>query len=88
MKIFTEKQFDKLLYEHSRKLSEVKKEGFDLGYEKGKHEGYNKGLHEGLTKNKEGVVFTSSGLYHFKDNETTEALTSDGVEIGRVKNDN
>jgi flagellar biosynthesis/type III secretory pathway protein FliH len=74
MKIFTNKQFEQLLDEFSRKITEANKEGFETGYEKGVREGFKTGLHEGLTTNKEGVVFNSAGLYCFKDNESTKYI--------------
>jgi len=72
MKIFTNKQYQNFLDEISLKISEANKEGFETGYEKGKKEGYAKGFHEGITFERSGIVFTSSGIYNFKDNEATE----------------
>lgn len=60
MKIFTEKQYQKLLDDFARKLDEANKEGFETGY--------NKGLHDGLASDKKGVVFNSNGMYVFDDN--------------------
>ncbi|PAD70552.1 hypothetical protein CHH83_01755 [Bacillus sp. 7586-K] len=60
MKIFTEKQYQKLLDEFARKLDEANREGFESGY--------NKGLHEGLTTDKKGILLNSNGIYTFDDN--------------------
>lgn len=61
MKIFTNKQYQKLLDDFSQKIEEANKEGFDTGY--------NKGLHLGLTTDKKGVLLNSNGIYTFDDNE-------------------
>lgn len=52
-------------------LEEAKKEAYEKGYHKGRKEGYKNGLHEGLTSEKEGIVYTSAGIYCFKDDTCT-----------------
>ena len=55
-------------------LEEAKKEAYEKGYRKGRQDGYKNGLHEGLTSEKEGVVYTSTGIYCFK-NDTNTVVT-------------
>jgi len=52
-------------------LEEAKKEAYEKGYHKGRQDGYKNGLHEGLTSEKEGVIYTSVGIYCFKDDANT-----------------
>ena len=52
-------------------LEEAKKEAYEKGYHKERQDGYKNGLHEGLTSEKEGVIYTSVGIYCFKDDANT-----------------
>lgn len=74
MKILTNKQYETL-------IKSVKKDAYNEGQMEGYNRGYKQGLHDGLTRDKNGVHYTSNGIYVFDDGVSTE------LEIGckRVK---
>jgi len=54
----------------NRLIKEAYDEGVDQGYEAGLEVGHERGYGEGLMTDKTGVVYTSTGLYQFDDNES------------------
>lgn len=73
MRILTNKQYDALI--DSVKLTayaDGKRDGYLEGHKVGKDVGY----HNGLIEDKTGIIFSSIGMYIFKDGVTTVTNTN------------